>query len=103
MSTIPAQLQYLGDRALSTARTPGATPGQFGEAVRSPGYPSSPVTDFKISSTSMSSTSFGSRCVTAQYDVFITLRGDNGDSSETSWSAMRCMNSGLTVPPPEPA
>src|SRR5689334_14892890 len=103
MSTMPAQLQYLGDSAFRMPRVPGAMPGQFGDAVESPGLPSSPVTDFRISSTSMSSRSFGSRCVGAQYELFITLRGENGESEDVSCSAIRLMNSGLPVPPPEPA
>ena len=66
MSTIPLQLQYLGESALRTPRVPGAIPGQFGDAVESPGLPSSPVSDFNTSSSSMSSRSLGSRCDAAQ-------------------------------------
>ena len=51
----------------------------------------------------MSSRSCGSWCDADQYELFITLRGENGDSVDVSWSAMRLMNSGLPVPPPEPA
>ena len=98
-----AQLQYLGDSALRIPRVPGATPGQLGEGVTSPGYPSSPVTDFRTSSTSMSSRSFGSRCVAAQYELLITLRGEKGESAEVSCSAMVLVKSGLPVPPPDPA
>ena len=65
-STMPLQLQYLPESALSTPRVPGAMPGQCGEAVESPGLPSSPVSDFKTSSSSMSSRSFGSRWEAAQ-------------------------------------
>ena len=36
-STIPAQLQYLGDSALRIPRVPGATPGQCSDGVASPG------------------------------------------------------------------
>src|SRR5207253_5747322 len=61
-STMADQLQYLGDRALRMPLVPGATPGQLSEGVESPGYPSSPVTDFRTSSTSTSSRSAGSRC-----------------------------------------
>jgi len=44
----------------------GATPGQFGDCIESPGLPSSPMTDFSTSSRSMSSRSAGSRCDGAQ-------------------------------------
>ena len=36
-STIPAQLQYLGESALRMPRVPGATPGQCSEVAVSPG------------------------------------------------------------------
>jgi hypothetical protein len=66
MSTMAAQLQYLGESALRIPRVPGATPGQLGEVVESPGLPSSPVTDLRTSSSSMSSRSGGSRCAADQ-------------------------------------
>ena len=39
----------------------------------------------------------------AQYDAFITLRGDAAESVERSPPARRFVKSGLPVPPPEPA
>src|SRR5438552_15126462 len=95
--TIPAQLQYLPERAFRTPRVPGATPGQLGDEVESPGLPSSPVTDFRISSTSMSSRSFGSCCVLVQSEPFMTLRCEKGESAAASCSAIRLTNSGLPV------
>src|ERR1700733_15956805 len=77
-STMPAQLQYLPDSALRMPRVPGAMPGQCSDVVVSPGYPSTPVSDLRISSTSMSSRSAGSRWLGIQYELFMTLRGDSG-------------------------
>src|SRR5215472_17474614 len=64
--TIPDQLQNLPDSALRMPRVPGAIPGQLDDGVMSPGKPSSPMTDFNTSSTSMSSRSGLSRWVDAQ-------------------------------------
>jgi hypothetical protein len=36
-STMPVRLSHRGDIELSTPRRPGATIGQFGDAVESPG------------------------------------------------------------------
>ena len=44
-------LYHFGEMALKIPRFPGATPGQFGEAVASPGLKSSPV---RVRSTSSS-------------------------------------------------
>src|SRR5437879_5009465 len=77
-ATRPDQSQYLPERAFRMPRVPGATPGQLGDGVESPGNPSSPIADLRISSTSTSSRSGGSRCVGDQYDVFITFRGEKG-------------------------
>src|SRR3984957_20020781 len=103
MSTMPAQLQYLPDSALRMPRVPGAMPGQCSDVVVSPGYPSTPVSDLRISSTSMSSRSAGSRWLGIQYELFMTLRGDTGDSDPVSCSAMCWVKSALPVPPPDPA
>src|SRR5579859_7414981 len=93
MLTIPAQLQYLPDRALRMPRVPGAMPGQLPDGMASPGYPSSPVTDLSNSPTSMSSRSWDSRCDGAQYELLITLRGEKGESADASCSAMRWVRS----------
>src|SRR5689334_5181672 len=94
--------QYFAAKALLTPFTPGAMPGQFCDAVVSPGYQSSPTLVSRTSSSSSSSS--GALYLGDQKKLDIVTRTEDvGSSADLSPSFMRRRNSGLTAPPPEPA
>src|SRR5438270_579787 len=102
MSPKALVLQWLGANALLTPFLPGAMPGQFCEAVVSPGYQSSPTLVRRTSSSSASSS--GALYLGDQKKLDMVARTEDvGSSLDLSPSFMRRRNSGFTAPPPHPA